>query len=263
MSKTDSYSHVLILGCGRSGTSIFGELFESVPGYTYHSEPEFGHLAELSFQTPVAVKVPKESEGYPATPGLSFPLDVMLSVIPKPCKIYWQVRHPLDAIASLRPGISNNWGHHPRPPDWQDWVDRPLVEQCAHHWNYINTIGFQQVKHLVAICRFESMINDPASFAHNICRDIGCDPDECTASLQAWADRVQDTNNDKFVEARTSRRYSRLDHKNRIGRWRENLNAEDLSQIVPIVREAASAFGYELPVPSHLEMQDHDGKEPE
>lgn len=37
-------ANVAILGCGRSGTSIFGELFEAFPGYRYWSEP---HLAEV------------------------------------------------------------------------------------------------------------------------------------------------------------------------------------------------------------------------
>ena len=36
--------HVLILGCGRSGTSIFGELLEHLAPYTYYSEPAFADL---------------------------------------------------------------------------------------------------------------------------------------------------------------------------------------------------------------------------
>ena len=39
-------ANVAILGCGRSGTSIFGELFEAIPGYTYYSEP---FLADVPF----------------------------------------------------------------------------------------------------------------------------------------------------------------------------------------------------------------------
>jgi hypothetical protein len=32
-------ANAVVLGCGRSGTSIFGELFEALPGFTYLSEP--------------------------------------------------------------------------------------------------------------------------------------------------------------------------------------------------------------------------------
>ena len=240
-------SHVLILGCGRSGTSIFGELFEHIPGYIYYSEPPFEAVVELEFENAIAIKVPKESRRYPAPPGLSFPVDVMLAVLPEPRKLYWQVRHPLDAIASLRPGISNNWGHHPRPPDWQNWLQHPLVERCAHHWAYINTVGYQQVRHLVEVCHFESMLMDPIGFVQRICSDIGIHESRCATDLATWSDRVQDTNNEKFIEAKTSRSYSRPNHKKRIGRWRENLKPEDLNRVIPIVREAATTFGYDLP----------------
>lgn len=240
-------SHVLILGCGRSGTSIFGELFEHIPGYTYYSEPPFDVVVDLCFESPIAIKVPKESRRYPAPPGLPFPVDAMLSVLPAPRKLYWQVRHPLDAIASLRTGISNDWGHHPRPPDWRNWLQRSLVERCAHHWATINTVGYEQVRHLVDVCHFESMLQDPTGFVHRICDGIGLHPSECATDLAVWSDRVQDTNNEKFVEAKTSRSYSRPDHKKRIGRWRENLSQEDLRRVMPIVREAANTFGYDLP----------------
>ena len=39
--------NVLILGCGRSGTSIFGELFESLPGFSYLSEPDLDAICSL------------------------------------------------------------------------------------------------------------------------------------------------------------------------------------------------------------------------
>jgi len=239
-------SHVIILGCGRSGTSIFGELFEHIPGYKYYSEPSFDLVVDLSFARPVAIKVPKESDCYPPPPGLSFPLDTMLSIMPERKQFYWQVRHPLDAIASLRPGISNDWGHHPRPPDWRDWLQHPLIERCAHHWAYINSVGYESVKALVKICRFEEMLNDPKEFAHQICSEIGVNPARCIQELASWSERVQNTNNKKFIEARASRSLSRADHKYRIGRWKENLGQEDLRQVIPIVRETAEIYGYEV-----------------
>jgi hypothetical protein len=239
-------SNVLILGCGRSGTSIFGELFEDIGAYTYYSEPPFAELAALSFSTPVAIKVPKECAEFQSTPGLSFPLDAMLSLLPKPTKIYWQVRHPLDAIASLRVGIADNWGHHPRPPDWKSWLNRSVVERCAHHWDYINSIGYGQVSGLVEVCRFEEMLTSPRDFAERICADVGVSRAASAAGIATWSERVQDTNNEKFKEAKTSRHYSRPDHTRRLGRWKENLGSDELRQVVPLVRAAADTFGYQL-----------------
>lgn len=207
----------------------------------------------MTFSTPVAIKVPTESEGHRATPGLSFPLETMLSWLPEPRRIYWQVRHPLDAIASLRVGISDGWGHHPRPPDWRSWLDRPVIERCAHHWSYINGVGYARVKDLVRVCRFEDMLTDPDVFAASICADVGADAAENAADLAAWSTSVQDTNNENFVEARTSRPYSRPDRTRRLGRWRENLTRDEVRRVLPIVREAAGGLGYPLPEEAALD----------
>lgn len=235
---------VMILGCGRSGTSIFGELFEHIPVYQYRSEPPFEEVMAADYGRPQAFKVPRDSDrfGQPL-PGLSFPLAAMRAHRPD-MRYFWIVRHPLDAVSSLRVGIAQNWGHHPRPPDWRGWLGRPLVEQCAHHWAFINTAGYRQVKDIATVVTFEAMIAGPAAFADGVCRGLGLDPGDFADGLAAWSSRVQDSNNENFVEARTSRGYSRPDHSRRVGRWQENLSADDIDRIWPIVAEAASGFGY-------------------
>ena len=238
--------HVIILGCGRSGTSIFGELFDHLPPFTYYSEPYFAELLEIDFACPMAAKVPKESPEYAPTPGLSFPLEQLLRTIPEPKCIYWQVRHPLDTICSLRMGIAQNWGHHPKPPDWRDWLERPLLERCAHHWNYLNSFGFGQVRHVAKVRYFEEMIRAPLAFANSISQAVGLDPAEYQTELAEWANRVQNTNNEQFVEAETSKNYSRPDHQVRVGRWKENLSAADVECVLPIIEKTARQFGYLL-----------------
>jgi len=194
MSSETHHPHpVMILGCGRSGTSIFGELFDGLGSYIYESEPPFKQVLRYPSSKAIAVKVPTESPDYPADTGLSFPLDQLLLVHPS-TTFFWIVRHPLDAICSLRIGIENDWGHHPRPDDWKAWQNRTLIERCAHR----------------------------------------------------WATRVQDTNNEQFIEAQTSRNYSRPDHSRRIGRWRENLSQEEIEQALKIVSSVNTQFGYDL-----------------
>lgn len=239
-------AHVLILGCGRSGTSIFGELFEDLSCYHYQSEPPYTELKTWSYDSPIAVKVPKESVGFQPTRGLSFPLEDLLQTIPSPRKIYWQVRHPLDTICSLKVGIAKNWGHHPRPADWEAWLSRPLIERCAHHWAYLNTIGYEQVADLAQLSRFEDMIADPLGFAIRIANEVGVDIDHHQMELQQWAQRVQNTNNKNFVEAKTSRPYSTTDHRVKVGRWKENLTAEEVAQVEPIIRPAMERMGYQI-----------------
>ncbi|SDL80759.1 Sulfotransferase domain-containing protein [Catalinimonas alkaloidigena] len=244
MHSPTSLRHVLILGCGRSGTSIFGELFEHLPYYTYHSEPFVDQVPHLDFQTPQAIKVPRTHATYPASPGLSFPIEALDALVPPPQQLYWQVRHPLDAICSLRVGIAQKWGHHPKPPDWQAWLARPLLERCAYHWHYINSEGYARVADRAKIMRFEAMIADPLAFASEVCRDVGLRADAHLEALEAWAQRVQNTNNHRFVEAQTSRPYSRNDHHVKVGRWQENLTAEEIAQVRPLVEATAHRLGY-------------------
>jgi len=239
-------AHVLILGCGRSGTSIFGEFFQQLSCYTYFSEPPYADLKHYDYSQPIAIKVPTTSEHFPPTAGLSFPLEDLFSTIPKPLKIFWQVRHPLDAICSLKVGIANNWGHHPRPLDWKDWLEQPLILKCAHHWNYLNTVGYERVADIVTISTFEAAILDSEKFAKNVCELVNVNLELEAESIQNWCNRVQNTNNEKFVEAMTSRAYSRNDHQVKVGRWKENMTLEERVLVLPIIQDTAKKFGYFL-----------------
>ena len=240
-----TFAPVMILGCGRSGTSIFGELFEHLAEYHYRSEPPFVDVMNADYSVPLAFKVPHESGAFGADPGLSFPLAALRKHAPK-MKFFWIVRHPLDTVCSLRIGISQEWGHHPRPPDWRDWLNRPLVERCAYHWAFLNSVGFAHVSKIADVVRFEDLISAPGEFAQNVCRTLDLDSLDQAAAVQHWAGRVQNTNNAGFIEAKTSRAYSRPDHSVRVERWRHNLSKDDIDRVVPIVAEAARQFGYRL-----------------
>lgn len=239
---------VLILGCGRSGTSIFGELFEALPGYRYRSEPTLGELRHAASDRPpgtaLAIKVPRVDATLPAPEGLPLPLDAMAGALDRPLLV-WVVRHPLDAIASLRVGIADGWGHHPRPSDWEGWLDRPLVERCAHHWATINGPGWAAVAaEVTATVRFEDLVADPEASARAVVDLVGGEVGDATPS---WWRRVRDRDDEHFVEARTSRRRSRPDHTVRVGRWRENLTPAEVAQVRPIVADSAATFGYAVP----------------
>jgi len=192
-----------------------------------------------------AAKVPTESDRFPPDSGLSFPISVLLNAHPS-TKIFWIVRHPFDAVCSLRIGIGKGWSHHPRPPDWRDWADRSLIDQCAHHWSYINNYGYEAVRAFASLVRFEDMIRSPLEFAELACENIGLSSDDHKQSLKSWADRVQNTNNTHFIEAATSRKHSRTDHKVRVERWRENLSTAETQAIVEIVSDVAKVFEYTL-----------------
>ena len=123
MSRPSILPPVLVLGCGRSGTSIFGELFDGLAGYRYQSEPDFAEML-ASFGPSRAAKVPRESVGYPSDPGLSFPLETLLAEHPT-TRVSWIVRHPFDAVTSLRLGSARTGGTiHGRQTGGAGRIDR-------------------------------------------------------------------------------------------------------------------------------------------
>jgi hypothetical protein len=73
---------------------------------------------------------------------------------------------------------------------------------------------------------------------------VGLDPVAYESELARWARRVQNTNNEDFVEAETSKSYSRPDHQVRIGRWKENLSTAEIKSVMPIIESTARQFGY-------------------
>lgn len=239
---------VLILGCGRSGTSIFGELFEGLPGFRYYFEPSMEAVADIDFATgPVAVKVPKAPHGSPMTPGLPFVLGELLAKVPAPRAIFWQVRHPLDAICSLRPGIEANWSHNPKPPGWESMLGRLWVERCARHWAFINGPGFDAVSGMATVFRYEDMIADPRQTALRACALAGVDAAGAEDAVKRWSGLVSNDKSPGSYEAKHQSLWSRADHAVRSGRWRENLSEEELQCALPFITAAAARFGYELP----------------
>lgn len=241
-------AHVVILGCGRSGTSIFGELFECLTPYhpRYHFEPHFDELRTIDFSAgPVAIKVPKLPPGHAMTPGLPFVLEQLLQIVPQPRVIFWQIRHPLDAICSLRPGITAGWKHNPKPADWVAWMGKPVILQCARHWQNINETGYLAVKDIATVTRYEDLVSDPRGFTQKVCGAIGLDAAAHAAEIEAWGATVGSAKSG--YEAKRQVHWSRPDHTKRVERWRENLRPEELVAVRPIVEAAARLHGYRLP----------------
>lgn len=85
----------------------------------------------------------------------------------------------------------------------------------------------------------DNMIKATRKFANEICKEVGVDIEIYDSDLAEWANRVQNTNNEPFIEAKTSRHCSRNDHQTRVDRWKENLSREEIKSVVPIVRETA------------------------
>jgi hypothetical protein len=240
--------HVVILGCGRGGTSMLGELFEALSCYRYFFHSDWDTVRDLDYSGgAVALKRPRAATGAPMTPGLPFVIEEFLKSIPEPRAFFWQVRHPLDSICSLRPGIEAGWWHSPKPPDWEEWLCRPLVERCAYHWAYVNGPGYEAIREFSVVNKYEDMIASPHNIALRICVEAGVDTNAYAGEIRRWAELVSNEKSDQSYEAKHQDRWSRLDHHVRVGRWRENLSSDEVRSVLPIVSKAAGNFAYELP----------------
>lgn len=238
--------NVIVLGCGRSGTSIFGELFEALPQYTYLFEPSLSDLAGADYLSgPVATKGPRRSDAGGHSNGLPFVLADLYDIVPAPRLIYWVVRNPLDCISSLRPGILEDWSHVPRPDNWRQLLREAPVMRCAAHWTNINIAGFGQVADVARVIKYEVLIGNPLALASQILADLGLAED--LASLQAsqgWAARVNDLPGTD--EAARQTYWMTRDHSVHVGRWRENLAPSEVESVRHLVAEPARRFGYVL-----------------
>lgn len=90
------------------------------------------------------------------------------------------------------------------------------------------------------------LVRDSSKFSKDSCEQLEIDPKSHDLELKSWNRRVQNNNNEDFIEALTSRPYSTQDHHNKINRWKENLTKENLEEIMPMVLQTAAQFGYVL-----------------
>jgi len=223
-------------------------LFKAVPQYDHRLEPAMSDLWTLPFDSrPVAVNVPTDGRARSArfTPGLPFDLEELLDAVPPPRALLWVVRHPLDTICALRPGIAADWAHDPRPNDYGRWLDRSLVERCARHWANVNGAGHDRVGAVAEVVRYEDLVFRPVETASRVLRHAGFDRRSATGTAEAWAGRVA---NHEGYAAGDARQQHRLSSGNRqcVGRWQTELGRGDVERARPVLGTVPDRYGYEI-----------------
>lgn len=243
--------NVVILGCPRSGTSIFGELFEFLPNYQYYFEPGIDFLAQLDYtNTHYAVKNPT-NVGRRAwaerSAGLSVNIEQLRREFPY-FKLFWIVRHPYDTVCSLRPGLAKGrWRHPPQPPHWEALQERmTLVERCAYQWMWVNEMGYALVQDEAQVIKYENLVLRPVETINHVLEAA-----EISSTLQTCAPITQYiesiSHRNEGYQAEHQKQWATRDHEVRVGRWRENLSQSDVDLIHPIVKYGAETFGYDVP----------------
>lgn len=232
---------VLLFGCPRSGTSILGELFEHIPGYQFYFEPSLTRVQRLDHGSwDWALKNPIGPQ--PWTPGMACDLDDLFAAVPDPVSVFI-VRHPLDAVCSLRPGMALGWNHGPPPPG-SDNITDPLRRATAI-WNWVNNEGHTNLteRQVPLLVTFEALVNDSDT---EITRIL----EHCKIPVPATIGRYTSLISDRTggYEAKHQDRWVTEDHDRRVGRWRNQITDAELAVTWAAVAATAARFGYEEPL---------------
>lgn len=235
---------VIILGCGRSGTSIIGEVFEHLTEFDYLFESHFHEIRDQVKEGKpqrLAIKVPKG--GMHLSPGLACDMDELLAILNARIKIVWIVRNPLDTVCSLKPGIELGWRHNPRPPDYESFLGMPWHIQCAHHWSYINSTGYESARRYseILVIRYEDFVRQPEKHVRRLLAFIGSKYSH--SAMRPYLERVGDAIEGRYHAKRQSV-WFRPNHSTCVNRYLENTTRNEQMEIWNIVSPAAAAFGY-------------------
>lgn len=232
--------NVVIFGCPRGGTSIMGELFEHVEDFDYYFEPSIEWLTRG--QDRWAAKNPVDFAGgnqdaaiQRRTPGLPCRLEDLESLDVR--HFLWIVRHPLDNIASLLPGLTTGWNHSPQPPEWEQ-IEQPL-DRAISLWNWMNGVGFSHVAEFASVVAYEDLIANPEDTVRSVLSIVGAEP---SPSMGRYLRRIGD--DATGYQAKHQVRWMTTDHAQRVGRWRETLAPEDAKKAWDQVAQVAHEFGY-------------------
>jgi hypothetical protein len=241
---SDTPNNVVILGCGRSGTSILGELFEHLPEYKYLFEPQLSEIKEYKkdHKSIIACKVPKG--GSRLTEGLACDMNELLEILGSNTKIIWIVRNPLDTICSLRPGIEDNWNHNPRPPDYLELLNKPWHIKCSYHWNFINKNGFKSANKFgkVLVLKYEDFINNPTQSIQIVLDYINSKTP--LNNLDKYTKLIRNSTKNSY-HAKFQVHWFRNNHSSRIGRYKENMSEKEINESLMIVNKTKDQFFYE------------------
>ena len=257
----DNLRIALIVGCARSGTSILGELVAAHPDVTYLFETH--HLWESSgsgvndshrlgaahatvcFQDRIR-RWFRDQLGSGCVIAEKTPRNVLRvpflrAVLPE-ARIIHIVRDGRDVACSLVPGIGGAEWLHLKPPSWRRLLATTTgVVRCALAWKEILEIALEDlatVPHLQV--RYEDLVIRPEDQAARIAEYLELPPHP---AVKDFCTKIQDATDGSY-HARHQSMWYRDDHRQRIGRWRENMTLEEQRLVEDSLHGLLRRLGY-------------------
>jgi adenosyl cobinamide kinase/adenosyl cobinamide phosphate guanylyltransferase len=233
-----------VVGCARSGTSVVGELLASHPdvSYAWESHRVWNYVVRpgkhdrLTAEAASPRAARRVRRGLQERAGQERPLLVeknprntlripFVKALFPDARIVHVVRDGRDVACSLVPGVGGNEWNHLRPPSWRRLLaDHSGAVRCGLAWKEILEIALadlESVSHLQI--RYEDLVGDPIATSRALLGHLELAP---SAEVADYATRIQNETAGSYQAGRQDR-WSRDDHRVRVGRWRENLSAEE------------------------------------
>lgn len=251
-----------IVGCARSGTSILGEYLASNRYVRYvfeaHDVWEKHDRSTDTSHRRVARDVDPVQAGY--IRGFfeqQMSLDASKRIVIEKCprnalripfvhtlfpsaKFIHIVRDGRDVACSLRPGLSESW-RHLKPPRWQEFSTHPLLTRCAETWREVVEIAIEDLRSIDHIqIKYEDLLSDPAAVGQTLCVYLDL---PYTEEMAEFEKKIQNSTQDSY-HSRIQMKWFRDDHRNRSGRWKENLTPDEQRHIVELMRPMLDRLGY-------------------
>lgn len=260
-SGRDSLNIAFIVGVARSGTSILGELVAAHPEVKYIFESYVpwrivgrGVNGSDRFTADQATPVVRSFIRWwfrwrkgdariivEKNPRNILRIPFLRAVFPE-AKIIHIVRDGRDVACSLVPGLGGRWWAHERPPQWRDIFARYQgVIRCAHAWNEIVRTGLADlagVPHLQV--RYEDLVARPHDVARQIFDYLGL---PLHPAVTEFCCNIQNSTEGSY-QAKYQSVWFRRNHRQRVGRWRENLSEELQREVLQILEPTLRRLGY-------------------
>lgn len=255
--------NAFIVGVARSGTSILGELIAAHPAVHYLFEAlqvwEVGGAgANASHRLTAEHATPQAAESVRAwftrheQPGQLLleknPRNVLripyLKAIFPEARIIHIVRDGRDAACSMVPGCGGEKWQHLKPPSWRTYfADHTGAVRCAYAWQEAIDIALRDLAPLPHLqLHYEALLAQPAQTLDQILQFLELDP---SAETTDFLSRLQDDTAGSY-QAQAQEVWFRDDHQVRIGRYKENLSAEELAEINGFLGPTLTTLGYPI-----------------
>jgi hypothetical protein len=266
-------SPVFVVGCARSGTSIFGEALASHPDVTYLFElspmwdkligEREDHRLDASHATPeLAPRVYRALADEAA--GTGHGGAVLVEKNPKHvlrlpfldalfpwARFVHVLRDGRDVVASLMfRNRGTRWGHL-KVPGWRDLLAQHPFDnhvRCAHQWrDAVATArrdGRRRGERYLEVA-YEDLVRDPAAVVPRALAFIGL---AVTPEVRAFWPKIADETAGSYHARRQVRHYVE-NHRRRVGRFRENLSGEQVAAVEAVCGELLRELGYPLTSP--------------